>query len=57
MLESVSYTHLSSIMLIRSGTEENLEKKKELWRYLRSADIHIYRKLYMSVLGLSLIHI
>jgi glycosyltransferase involved in cell wall biosynthesis len=42
---------VSSIMLIRSGTEENLEKKKELWRYLRSADIHIYRKLYMSVLG------
>ena len=42
---------VSSIMLIRSGTEENLEKKKELWRYLKSADIHIYRKLYMSVLG------
>ena len=37
--------------VIRSGTEENLEKKKELWRYLKSADIHIYRKLYMSVLG------
>ncbi len=42
---------VSSIMLIRSGTEENLEKKKELWRYLKNADVRIYRKLYMSILG------
>ena len=42
---------VSSIMLIRSGTEENLEKKKELWRYLKNADIRIYRKLYMGILG------
>lgn len=42
---------VSSIMLIRSGTEENLEKKKNLWRYLKSADVHIYRKLYLGILG------
>ena len=42
---------VSSIMLIRSGTEENLEKKKELWKYLKNADIHIYRKLYLGILG------
>lgn len=42
---------VSSVMLIRSGTKENLQKKKELWRYLKNSDIHIYRKLYMSILG------
>ena len=26
---------VSSIMLIRSGTEENLAKKRELWRYFK----------------------
>ena len=44
-------TAVSSIMLIRSGTEENLEKKNELWKYLKNADIHIYRKLRMGILG------
>mgnify|MGYP003371674296 FL=1 len=42
---------VSSIMLIRSGTEENLEKKKDLWRYLKNADSRIYRKLYMGIIG------
>lgn len=42
---------VSSIMLIRSGTEENLEKKKDLWRYLKNADTRIYRKLYMGIIG------
>ena len=46
-------TAVSSIMLIRSGTEENLEKKKDLWRYLRNEDIHIYRKLRLGILGRS----
>ena len=42
---------VSSIMLLRSGTEENLNKKKDLWKYLKNADIRIYRKLYMGILG------
>ena len=42
---------VSSIMLIRSGTEENLNKKKDLWKYLKNADIRIYRKLHMGILG------
>src|SRR5699024_11707271 len=33
-------TTVSSIMLIRSGTKENLEKKNELWKYLKNSDIH-----------------
>ena len=46
-------TAVSSIMLIRSGTEDNLEKKKDLWKYLRNEDIHIYRKLRLGILGRS----
>ena len=44
-------TTVSSIMLIRSGTEENLEKKKELWQYLRGKDIILYHKLRRGLLG------
>ena len=32
-------TTVSSVMLIRSGTEENLNKKKDLWKYIKNADI------------------
>lgn len=44
-------TTVSSIMLIRSGTEENLEKKKELWQYLKTKDAYLYRKLRHGLLG------
>ena len=47
-------TTVSSIMLIRSGTEENLEKKKELWEYLKSKDSKIFRKLRYGLLGNSM---
>ena len=44
-------TTVSSIMLIRSGTEENLEKKKELWQYLKSKDTSLYLKLRHGIFG------
>ena len=44
-------TTVTSVMLIRSGTEENLEKKKELWQYLRGKDIILYHKLRRGLLG------
>lgn len=44
-------TTVSSILLIRSGTEENLEKKKELWSYIEKKDRGIYRKLRYGLLG------
>ena len=31
-------TVISTVMLIRSGTEENLEKKRELWKYIKEKD-------------------
>ncbi len=44
-------TTVSSIMLIRSNTEENLQKKKELWNYLKKKDSYIFWKLRYGLLG------
>ncbi len=44
-------TTISSIMLIKSGTDENLEKKKELWAYLKKKDGTIFRRLRYGLLG------
>ncbi len=44
-------TVISTIMLIRSGTEENLEKKRELWRYIKEKDIRLFHHLRMGILG------
>ena len=42
---------VSSIMLIRSGTEENLNKKNELWKYLKQQNLRLYIKLRFGLLG------
>mgnify|MGYP002870008484 CR=1 FL=1 len=42
---------VSSIMLIRAGTGEALEKKEELWKYLSSKDMLLYMKLRYGILG------
>lgn len=47
-------TVISSVMLIRSGTEENLEKKAQLWNYIRQKDIGLFMKLRYGVLGSSM---
>lgn len=47
-------TVISSIMLIRSGTDENLEKKKELWEYIRQKDFFVYLRLRYGILGNSM---
>lgn len=47
-------TVISSIMLIRSGTEENLEKKVELWKYIKQKDMGLYMRLRYGVLGSSM---
>lgn len=44
-------TTISSVLLIRSGTEENLEKKAELWEYLKEKDRRLYRRLRHGVMG------
>ena len=42
---------VSSILLIRSKKEENLEKKKELWKYLKKKDVKVYMKIRYGILG------
>lgn len=47
-------TAVTSILLIRSGTNENLQKKKELWQAIKQNDLKIYRRLRFGVLGIAL---
>lgn len=42
---------VSSILCIRSKNAENLQKKKELWTYLRQMDYKIYLKIRYGILG------
>ncbi|SFG55665.1 Glycosyltransferase involved in cell wall bisynthesis [Lachnospiraceae bacterium C7] len=44
-------TVVSTIMLIRSGTEENLEKKRQLWKYIKDKDIRLFHKLRRGIMG------
>ena len=44
-------TTVSSVLLTKSGTEENLQKKKELWDYIRSTNPAVYRTLRRRLLG------
>ena len=44
-------TVISTIMLIRSGTKENLEKKRELWKYLKEYDIRLFWHLRRGIMG------
>lgn len=44
-------TVVSTVMLIRSGTEENLEKKRELWRYIKDHDIRLFHHLRNGIMG------
>lgn len=42
---------ICSVLAIKSGTEENLEKKKELWQYLKKQNLPLYLRLRMGFLG------
>jgi glycosyltransferase involved in cell wall biosynthesis len=44
-------TTVSSVLLIRSGTEENLAKKKELWKYLKSKDRKLFGWMRHGIMG------
>lgn len=44
-------TTVSSVLLIRSGTEESLEKKKELWKYLKSKDRRLFFWMRNGLMG------
>lgn len=42
---------VSSILCIRSKKPENLEKKKELWKYLKKKDYRSYLRIRYGILG------
>ena len=44
----------SSALLIRSKTRENLEKKKELWSYLKAKDKALYRWMRTGIMGVTM---
>lgn len=44
-------TVVSTILCIRSGTEENLLKKRELWKYIRDYDIRLFHRLRNGIMG------
>lgn len=44
-------TTVSSVLLIRSETEENLEKKKELWQYMKQKDRLLFSWMRHGIMG------
>lgn len=44
-------TVVSAILLIRSGTAENLQKKKELWNYIKEKDVKLYHEIRYGMMG------
>lgn len=44
-------TVVSAILLIRSGSKENLKKKKELWQFIKEQDIELYHDLRYGMMG------
>lgn len=44
-------TTVSSVLLIRSELPENLEKKKELWNYIKAKDKWLWMRLRSGLLG------
>lgn len=45
---------VSSVYLIKAGTEEALEKKDELWKDLQKNNVKLYRKVRSRILGRSM---
>lgn len=44
-------TVVSTVLLLRSGTEENLQKKRDLWKYLKNYDIRLFHHLRNGIMG------
>lgn len=43
-----------SILAIKSGTEENMQKKKEIWAYLKKHNLRLYMRIRWGFLGQSM---
>ncbi|MBR1389853.1 MAG: glycosyltransferase family 2 protein [Lachnospiraceae bacterium] len=47
-------TVISTVLCLRSGTEENLRKKRELWKWIREKDERLYHRLRRGIMGQSM---
>lgn len=45
---------VTSMMLILDGSPEALAKKKDIWQYLKNADLELYHRLFRTPLGLAM---
>jgi type II secretory pathway component PulL len=45
---------VSSVFLIKEGSEESLAKKEDLWDYLKNYDKWLYKKIRSQILGRSM---
>lgn len=45
---------VSSVLLIKDGSNESLEKKEKLWKYLEEYDKGLYKKIKSHILGRSM---
>ena len=43
-------TVISTVLMVKSNTEENKAKRKELWHWIREQDIYLYRKLRYGIM-------
>ena len=46
-------TTISTVLLLKSGTEENLAKKEELWNYIKQQDPRLYAHLRKGIFGMA----
>ena len=47
-------TTVSSILLVRSKQEENINKKEKLWNYIKEENVNLYKELRIGVFGILL---
>ncbi len=45
-------TTVSTVMCLRGGTEDLLQKKRELWSYIKDKDIRLFHRLRNGILGM-----
>lgn len=44
-------TMISTILLIRSGSKQNLQKKREFWCFIKECDLELYHHLRYGIMG------
>ena len=44
-------TTISSVLLVRGGTAEQLAKRDDLWVYMKERDVSLYHKLRHRIFG------